>query len=103
MMALYGWYDCPVVGETRQKHRQDMFDPDSLESRGDLIDVWLQENAPEARENGHYLIIDDEDWAGDGHPDDRLVLTTFQTGFRHEHFREATGALNTSSVRRQST
>jgi hypothetical protein len=50
------------------------------------------------REEGQYLIIDDEDWAGQGHPDGRLIQTGFKTGFRHSHFQKATTALPTRAL-----
>lgn len=86
-MASYGWYNCPVVGETRpQNYDLSGQDYGSRDPRGRLIKDWLESFAPEALEEEDYLIIDDNRDAGEGHPDHCFSRTDFQEGFRYADY-----------------
>lgn len=84
-MANYGWYNCPVVGETRRRNYD--YDRAVHRPRGALIEDWLKRHARSAYQEEDYIIIDDNKDAGEGHPDVCFVKTDHAEGFRWEDYR----------------
>ena len=86
VLANYGWFDVPVLGRTELR-----WNVDPKTSRGELIARWLYKNTSGWDGPGDYLVIDDGDIRG--HSEKCVVQTSFSTGFRSQHFREARSKL----------
>jgi hypothetical protein len=97
-MVNYGWLDCPVVGETRQRTRTPSGWGSTEESRGDLIKEWLEKNAPKALKERRYVIVDDDKDAADGHPVECFRKTSFEEGFRYGDYRKCIKKIRCSDL-----
>lgn len=67
IMALYGWYNCPVLDTTGIKRINTGYMGGSGDSRGSVISRWLHNHAPDRGLDDKYIILDDRREAGNGH------------------------------------
>lgn len=92
IMALYGWYNCPVFDVTGQKQISG-WGSESDDSRGAVISRWLHENAPDRGLDGYYVVVDDHRGAGVGHKSN-FVRTDPDTGITTKDCRKAERIVN---------